>query len=460
MAEKILNRLSLSAVTLAVAVALACVPEPGHAQAQNFQMRLDRAIVYTPLYPGGFADTVPPYSMCRYNGDGNSGMALRFRYTWNNTFQEYIYTEPGSTFYPYYYMQGVNPNPALVPATSGTGPVYKNVDVGLLTGPVNTLGVQTLTFRGRTSGFFGQPVMTASLPVQIETLFEPYPTVYREVPDGALDMPTQPWFAWSQSGTPESVRFDVAPCSNAAATNNSECTSAMPFAPTTTACGSSLYCSSGTANTLQLPITLVRNTAYEYRVIGRNICGLSDELASTPSRPFFRTAQACFTSGGSIPDGGTANFDVSTLGINPGSLAPNLRVTVHVDHAQVSDLRISLTKTSPDSAGPLLLMDRPSGPNCSGRRIQAVFRDGAISAVAACKSQEPAISGAISPVQALSSFASTQGGGNWRLTVEDTSANGKAGYLREWCLSADVPISPTAFVDPIIWGSGFETVSP
>jgi subtilisin-like proprotein convertase family protein len=140
------------------------------------------------------------------------------------------------------------------------------------------------------------------------------------------------------------------------------------------------------------------------------------------------------------------------------SLLPNLRVTVHADHANVSDLRISLTKTFPDSAGPLLLMDRPSSTACNGRRIQAVFRDGGVSANFACQNQEPALSGSISPLQALSSFAPITGAGNWRLTIEDTNANGKAGSLREWCLSAaeEVPLFPTTFVNPVIWGNGFE----
>ena len=441
-----------SLITSGLVLALSA-SSPSAAQSQNFQMRVDRAIVYTPFFPSGQVDTIPPYTMCR-----NNGITLRFRYTWNNSFQEYIYTEPAANYFPNFFVQAANPSPALVPAAGSGGPVYKTVDVGMITGPVNTLGIQTLSFRGRTSGFFGQPVLTATVPVSIETEFEPYPTVYREVPDGALDMPTRPWFAWSQSGTPDSVRFDLGACSNTTASTNSECTSSMPFAPLTTACGSSLYCSTGTANTLQLPITLARDTAYEYRVIGKNICGVSDESQSTPTRPFFRTAQACFTTGGSIPDGGSVSFDVSTTTTNMNSLLPNLRVTVHADHPQVSDLRISLTKTFPDSAGPLLLMDRPNGANCNGRRIQAVFRDGGVSGVSACKNQEPAISGSVSPIQALSSFAPITGAGNWRLTVEDTNANGKAGSLREWCLSAaeEVPLFPAAFVNPFIWSNGFE----
>jgi subtilisin-like proprotein convertase family protein len=222
-------------------------------------------------------------------------------------------------------------------------------------------------------------------------------------------------------------------------------------------CGSSKYCWVGAGNKHQVATSLDRDTAYQYRVLGRNICGVSNEFGSTPSRPFFRTAQACFTTGGSIPDGGVANFDVATVGLNPGSLVPNLRVTVHADHPQISDLRISLTKTSPVVAGPLLLMDRPNGSNCSGARIQAVFADNGVAVAPSCNTQEPVVSGRVAPLQALASFAPLEGAGTWRLTVEDTNANGKAGSLREWCLSADVPVSPTAFVDPLIWDNGFET---
>lgn len=448
MAAKILIRCSSWAPVLAFAFG---VSAQCFAQSQNFQLRVERAIVYTPFNPSGIVDPQPPYTMCR-----NNGMTLRLRYTWNNPFQEYVYTEPASTFFPNYYMQGVSPNPLLVPAVTGGGPVVKTVDTAIITGPVDTLGTRSLLIRGRTSGFFGQPTLTATTSVLVETQFEPNATEYREVRDGALDMPTRPWFAWSQSGNPDSLRYDIAACGNAASTNNSECTSSMPSSPLTAACGASLYCSVGTSNELQLPVALARDTAYEYRVIGRNACGISNEQDSTPTRPFFRTAQACFTNGGFIPDGGIANFDFSTQGVFPGTLVPNLRVTVHANHSQVSDLRISLTKTFPDSAGPLLLMDRPNGPNCANRRIQAVFRDGAISPTSACQSQEPAISGSVAPVQALSSFASTQGGGNWRLTVEDTSANGKSGSLLEWCLSADVPLLPATYTNPQIWGNGFE----
>lgn len=447
MAEKNFIRCGAWASTLVLAL---CVSSLGHAQSQNFQMRVDRVTTFTPFYPRGIVDPLPPYTVCRGNA-----ITFRFKYTWNNNFQEYIYTEPGSTFYPYYYMQAASPNPLLVPAVTGGGPAFKTVEAGLITGPVNTLGVRTLTFRGRTSGFFGQPVLNVTVPVQIETQFEPNPTQYRELRDGALDMPTRPWFAWSQSGNPDSVRYDLAQCSDAAATSNQSCNSNMPNMPLTDECGNSLYCQIGTANELQLPITLTRDTAYAYRVLGRNVCGISNELEMTPARPFFRTAQACFD-GGFIPDGGIANFDVSTLGLNPGSLVPNLRVTVHSNHTQVSDLRISLTKTFPDSAGPLLLMDRPNAPSCSNRRIQAVFKDGGLSAASACQNQEPAIGGSIAPIQALASFAPIQGGGNWRLTVEDTNANGKAGSLLQWCLSADVPVSPTAYSNPLIWANGFE----
>ena len=446
MAAKIIGRTSLLASGLMLALGLHA---PLFAQvSQDFQMRVEYAVTYTPFEPFGHIDLTPPYTLC-----GNNQMALRFRYTWRNTFQEYIYTEPVTTLWPYMYMQGVNPNPLQVPAAPGGSPVVKMVDVGLISGQVNTSGNRQVVFRGRTSGFFGNPVLYANATALIETQIPPPPTGYREIESRTVDMPTQPWFGWSASLS-DSYRLDVGECS-IQDPNTTDCgTASLPSVVLSPACGTEPLCWTGSENEHQLTETLATDKRYMYRVYGQNQCGLSTQADELPS---FRTAQACFISGASIPDGGVLNVDAATLGLNPGSLVPNLRVTVHADHADVSDLRISLTKTSPVVAGPLTLMDRPTATNCvAGTRIQAAFADNGTPISGGCNPLEPAINGRVAPQQALASFAPLQGEGTWRLTIEDTEADGKAGTLREWCLSADVALRATTFAQPLIFSNGFE----
>ncbi len=423
------------------------------AQAQNFQLRVDYAVTYTPYFPLGQIDTTTPYTLCR-----NNAIALRMRYTWRNNYQEYVYTEPTTSLFPYYFLQGVSPNPVFLPAAAGGNSVTRMVDLGLIAGSVNTVGIRQVALRGRTSGFFGNPIQYAPVNVLIETQIQPPPTQYGEIIDGTLDMPTRPWLRWAQS-LADNNRVDVARCPNAGAVLPAECgATAMPGEPLFADCGTSDYCWVGTDYRHRVETTLLPGTPYQYRVVGRNQCGVSDEFGSTPRRPFFKTAQACFVvPAGAIPDGGTRHFDAATIGVNPNSLVPNLRVTVHTDHADVSDLRVSLTKTSPVVAGPLLLMDRPTASNCiDGDRIQAVFADGASSLAGGCKLTEPAISGAVAPQQALASFAPLEGAGTWRLTVEDTDLDGKSGALLEWCLSADVGVTATELPTDAIMSDGFE----
>jgi len=454
MAAMTIGRASVLAASLALGLGICMTP----AQAQDFQLRVEYAIVYTPADPFGAVDSQPPYTMCR-----NYPMTLVMLYTWRNPFQEYVYTEPGSTFWPNYFMQGVSPNPALMNATDGSNAFYQQVDVGLITGPVNTVGTRELLFQGRTSGFFGQ-VQTAVESVMVETQFQPDSVIYQHIANNTIDMPTRPWFIWTPMQYADSTRLDIA-CINTPA---EPCDgSTLPFRPLTDSCDTSAYCWIGQDNRHQVNAPLASNRNHQYRVLGRNTCGLGVEEAN----PSFRTAQACFVvNGGAIPDGGSAVFNAATIVAPPpgpplpppppglGQLARDLRVTVHSDHTDVSDLRISLTKTSPVVAGPLLLMDRPSGAGCMRPRIQAAFADGGAPA-SNCNGTEPAISGRIAPLMALSSFAPLEGAGTWQLKIEDTQLDGKTGSLLEWCLSTDNELRPllaTTFVSPMLFTSGFE----
>lgn len=450
---KSLTTLSPRPLSMLLALALLGAASSAAAQSQNFQLGVWHAVVFTPFFPNGMIDSTPPYTMCR-----NNNITLRLRYTWLHPFQEQVRTDPIGTFYPYFFVQGISPNPVFLPAAQPGNPVVRTVDVGMITGPVNTVGTRTVTFRGQ--GIF-DPTLTASTNVLIETQFEPSSTRYREIAPGTMDMPTQPWFGWTGDLAATSYRLDVAQCSNqSAAQPLTDCGSSnMPFSPLTTTCDGSQYCWVGTPPFHQTASALLPDTNYEYRVHGRNQCGVSEEVGSTPRRVIFRTAQACFTNGGFIPDGGFAEFNAATLA-NPGSSIVNLRVTTHIDHPRVSDLRISLSKISPDPRGPVVLLEPiTTGGNCDARRIQAAFGAGGSFAPNSCRVGEPALAGKLSPAQSLSAFEvapATLNSGNWRLRVEDTVANGQAGSLREWCLSADILLAPTAYVEDNIWGNGFE----
>jgi subtilisin-like proprotein convertase family protein len=442
-----------AALYAALGLAFAATEAP--AQADNFQMTVDHVKIYTPFHPDGFIDTVPPYTMCAtYHAQ------IRFRYTWRHNYQDQVYTEPVGTFYPWYYVQSVFPNPVWMPAASVATPAIRTVFQDLITGPVNTGGQRYLTFRGRSIGMFG-PAVTASVNVLFDTQLPPSSMRYREIADQTMDMPLRPWFGWTQDLFATSYRLDIGACGSGSGGGGLGCGSQMPFQPLTSSCGNSDYCWIGSQAFHQTGTALAPNTDYEYRVHAINTCGLSEEQTATPvPRPRFRTAQACFSAGGAIPDGGVAVFNAATLGINPGSLVQNLRLTVHTDHAQVGDLRISLTKTSPTVVGPLTVMDQPNPAACTGRRMQVAFADGGASAGSSCKTTEPALAGRINPLQALGSFNGVEGAGTWQLRVEDTVVNGKSGSLLEWCLSSDVGLTATTYVPPppsIIMENGFES---
>ncbi len=424
--------------------------------AQDFSLRPQYALIRTADNPNGVIDNSQPYTMCR-----NDQMQLRLLYTWRYDYTDYAYTEPVGSFFPYYYMQAVNPNPTLLNAAQPGNPTTRTTDVGLIVGPVNTAGIRQLTFRGRTTGQFG-PARTANMTVTLETLMPPPPIeYYAPLPNLITDMPTRPFFSWDPTLGVTGYRFDVARCSAQDAFAQECGDSGLQFEPVGSVCQPNTYCWTGTASSHQLPVALTPDTRYEWRALGRNVCGVSDELLNEPvRRPVFRTAQACFSSGQFIPDGGSMSMDVTTTGLNPGSGTPNLRVTVHADHGNVGDLRVSLTQTSPAVIGPVTLMSPtvavPGGNPCTGRRLQAVFGRAGSTPAGSCNLFEPALGGRLFAEGNVTLFDTAQGNGNWRLTIDDAVANGISGQLVEWCLSADVPVAAAPFQNPDIMVDGFE----
>lgn len=448
-------------LTHAVLLGLLLVPALAGAQAsQNFQLAVNNAVSFTPFHPNGISDNTPPFVMCR-----GYQLGIRLRYTWRNTYAEQVSTEPFGTFYPQFFPQGLAPNPLHLPAAQAGQPLIRLVDTGLIPGPVNTAGIKTVQYRGRTiynydpiTGLPRTP-QTVTVNVVIDNQFEPSSTRYQELANNVRDMPTRPWLSWYDDLAATDYRVDVDRCRVNEPGSMCSDMEFMPLDqnPNNPNCahsgGVSDYCTITSANSVQVQTTLATDTFHEYRILGRNTCGVSEEQNATPvGRPSFKTAQACFA-GGFVPDGGVLNLDVGTAirdsGI-PNALTPNLRVTVHALHSRVSDLKISLTKTAPVVFGPVILMDRPAAfpgaGNCDGPRIQAAFGDQGSFVNGACQATEPTLRGSIGPLQSLATFAPAQGAGNWRLTVEDAVPNGTAGSVLEWCLSADIPLQSAPFV--------------
>ncbi len=442
-------------LTLSVMLALS-----GTVVAQDFTLRPQYARISTAENPNGIIDNSQPYTVCNGLSDRVNTLQLRLLYTWRKDYQDYAYTEPVGSFFPFTIMGPANPNPVFLSAAQPGNPTTRTVDIGLSIGPVNNSGIRQYTFRGRTLGAFG-PTLTANMTVTLENLPNPAAIEYYAVlPDNVRDMPTRPFFSWKPTLGVTGYRFDVAQCSSQDTQNQSCGNSPMPFEPNGSSCAAGTYCWVGDEANHQLPIALTPNTAYEWRALGRNVCGVSDEVEAEPvRRPFFRTAQACFSSGQFIPDGGSLSVDVTTAA-NQGALTPNLRVTVHTDHSNVGDLRMSLSQVSPALIGPVVLMDPPvgvpGGNSCDGRRLQAVFGQAGAFPGASCKPYEPAIGGRLAAQGNIASFNAAQGNGNWRLTIDDTVANGRSGQLIEWCLSADVPVTAAPFQADGMMLDGFE----
>jgi|CXWL01.1.fsa_nt_gi subtilisin-like proprotein convertase family protein len=449
------------------------------AQASYFTLTVNNAVSFTPFYPNGVSDITPPFTMCR-----GYQLGLRLKYTWRHPFAEQVSTEPIGTFYPYFFPQGMSPNPVQLRAAPVGNPIIELVDTGLISGPVNTFGIKTVTYRGRTLLNYDfatntpRTPLTASVNVLIDNQFEPSSTQYREMADQSMDMPTRPWFGWTDDpgaggAMPpyfnDHFRLDVDACEGGAgggAGGSGLGCSDMEFSPYSTACSSangtsiSDYCFVGRDPFHQMPVSLLPDTDYEYRVLGRSTCGVSDELNASPvGRPTFHTAQACFLSNAPIPDGGVLNLDVSTLVANastPNALAPNLRVTVHSNHERVGQLKISLSMLSPVAVPPVVLMDQPGAGACNGPRMQVAFGSNGPLVNGACRADEPTLRGTVSPISSLSTLEAAQGAGNWRLTVEDPIADGKAGSLLEWCLSSDIALKSAPFAPSEISDDGFE----
>ncbi len=114
----------------------------------------------------------------------------------------------------------------------------------------------------------------------------------------------------------------------------------------------------------------------------------------------------------------------STLNIPSGIVISDLNLNLNVSHTDVSDLTITLT--SPGATAVQIL----NGACAPNDNINATFDDSGIALV--CGSN-PAVSGTILPVAALSAFNGQTSTGTWTLTIKD-NASGNGGTLNSWSL--------------------------
>ena len=143
---------------------------------------------------------------------------------------------------------------------------------------------------------------------------------------------------------------------------------------------------------------------------------------------------------------GTASIS-SNLSVGGSGTIDDVNVSVNMPHAWPGDL--SFTLTHQDTGTAVQIIDRPGVPastwGCSTDDINATLDDEAGTAVeSTCAGSPPAISGSLSPNNALSAFDGENGNGTWVLTVNDAYTSGDAGSLNGWSVEiCTVGVLPT-----------------
>ena len=138
---------------------------------------------------------------------------------------------------------------------------------------------------------------------------------------------------------------------------------------------------------------------------------------------------------------GTATIN-SLLSIGDASTIDDLDVTVDMAHAWVGDLSMTLTHQNTGTA--VTIIDRPGVPastyGCSSNDILATLDDEAAASVEnQCNGGAPAISGSVSPNNALSAFDGENSSGTWELSVTDSFTSADAGTLNGWSITVCTP---------------------
>lgn len=185
----------------------------------------------------------------------------------------------------------------------------------------------------------------------------------------------------------------------------------------------------GTVSTNSFPLTNLNSaTIYYWRIMPRN-----SACSGIYSEPFlFKTGQidcADFVSPNvpvTIPT--TANATVnSTQNVTATGIISDANITVNIAHTWVNDLRVTLISPAGTQ---VQLVNRPC-TSASLRNITATFDDSGVPVVCG---NNPAISGTVIPVQALSAFNGESMNGTWTLRVLDSFA-GDGGTINGWTLN-------------------------
>lgn len=126
-----------------------------------------------------------------------------------------------------------------------------------------------------------------------------------------------------------------------------------------------------------------------------------------------------------LPPIGGNNTRTSTINIPSGMSISDLNLSVDISHTSISDLRLTLAGPTGASA---IVLNASCGANDN---IDATFDD---SGSALTCGTNPAVTGTVIPLNALSIFNGTNSTGTWTLTIRD-NANGNGGTLNNWALN-------------------------
>ncbi len=205
---------------------------------------------------------------------------------------------------------------------------------------------------------------------------------------------------------------------------------------------------------LRVPVELVRNQSYFWRVRALNACGNSDWSSVFA---FLTADQFCKAPDLDVPDN-MASGASDEIQIGLLQQIEDLDVSLDITHSYVGDLVVALEHV--DTGTTVTLLDRPGLPGvddqfgCGGEDIDVTLDDEATEAAEDTCDREvsPSIRDRLSPSSSLTAFDGMFFEGTWRLTVSDNLAE-DVGVLNQWCL---LPMLGDAQQPPEIQGAMFE----
>lgn len=260
---------------------------------------------------------------------------------------------------------------------------------------------------------------TTSLPIHLYDRLPDAVTLAAPV-NTAVSVPLSPLLTWQSAAQAASYDLEVA--------------LDVAFAQT-------ILTATATSNSYLIPFDLAAKTTYYWRVRANNACGAG---AFSPVYSFTTLPIVCSSPNLAIPDGDRLGTTDEIVVSETITLA-DLDVFLDVSHTWVGDLTFSLSHL--DTGTTITLVDRPGVPastyGCYADDMAVILDDEAgVWVEDLCNVTGTAVSGAVRPVNALSSFDNELLSGTWRLTAIDNIPN-DAGTLNEWCLRpTSIPDNP------------------